>query len=162
MFCASGTVCFELLKGIPAAFVALVIGLIAACITWNQYKVARAKLNLDLFDKRHNIFQKTWECLSLIYDSDYEKRRIDLMNYLPEASFIFGKEVEVYLRNINEKLIQFNILNIKIKNQQHHPVEDSEIKKNAELANWLLNEASTGVKDVFSPYLDFSKWQQFR
>jgi hypothetical protein len=43
-------------KGLPAAFVTLVIGLIAAGIAFRQYRIARAKFKLDLFDRRHAVF----------------------------------------------------------------------------------------------------------
>lgn len=51
----SGSFYFELLKGVPAAFVALIVGLIAPGIAHRQYHIARAKLKLDLFDKRYAI-----------------------------------------------------------------------------------------------------------
>ncbi len=54
----------DLIKGLPAAFVAFVIGAIAARIAYNQYLVAKAKLSLDLFEKRFPIFQKVWEIVS--------------------------------------------------------------------------------------------------
>ena len=149
----------KLVKGLPAAFVALAIGLIATWIAFNQYKVARAKLNLDLFDKRHYIFQKTWGCLSQIHGEDPQKRHDDFTNLIPEASFIFGKNIETYMYEISEKVIEFNILNIKIKNATNGLLAENDINRNAELANWLLNEASTGSIKVFSEYLDFSKWK---
>ena len=44
---SSNPIWFELLKGIPAAFVTLVIGGLATYIAWNQYQVTRAKLKFD-------------------------------------------------------------------------------------------------------------------
>ena len=41
----------ELVKGLPAAFVTLVIRSIAAGIAYRQYRIARAKFKLDLFEK---------------------------------------------------------------------------------------------------------------
>jgi len=46
--CVSGSICFELMKGAPAAVVALLAALIAGLIAYRQYRVAKAKLNLDL------------------------------------------------------------------------------------------------------------------
>ena len=149
----------ELVKGLPAAFVALVIGLIATWITYNQYKVARAKLNLDLFDKRHHIFQKAWELLSQASGPNSAKMRLDFTNLIPEASFIFGKNIETYMYEINKKLIEYNTLNIKMQNNAIHPISDDDKNRIAELADWFYNEASTGSRVVFSEYLDFSKWK---
>jgi biopolymer transport protein ExbB/TolQ len=49
----------EIAKGIPAAFITLVIGCIAAGIAYRQYKVAHARFMLDLFEKRHGIYLHT-------------------------------------------------------------------------------------------------------
>jgi hypothetical protein len=51
--CVQGSIRFEIMKGVPAAFVALVIGLVATGIAWRQFKVAQAKLKLDLFERRY-------------------------------------------------------------------------------------------------------------
>ena len=151
----------ELAKGLPAAFVALIIGIIAAYIAYNQYKVARAKLNLDLFEKRHYIFQKTWELLSHAGagGTDAEKMRLNFTNLIPEASFIFGRNIETYMYEISSKLIEYNMLNIKMQNVVTHPVSKDEINRITELANWFFNEASSGSRKMFSEYLDFSNWK---
>lgn len=149
----------ELVKGLPAAFVALVIGGIGVWIAFNQYKVARAKLNLDLFDKRHHIFQKTWECLSQGSNPNMETMRLNFTNLIPEASFIFGKNIETYMYEINKKLIEYNMLNIKMQNNAIHPISDDDTNRIVELANWFYNEASTGSRQIFSEYLDFSNWK---
>ena len=143
----------------PAALVALIIGGVATWIAYNQYMVVRAKLNLDLFEKRHHIFQRTWVCLSEVYAENPPKRLQDFTNLIPEASFIFGKNIETYMKEISNKLIEFNILNIKIQNAANVQLDETDIARNAELATWLLNEASTGSKEIFSEYLDFSKWK---
>ncbi len=144
------------MKGLPAAFVALIIGIIAAWIAYNQYKVARAKLNLDLFDKRHHIFQKTWECLSQSQSPEAEKLRLNFTNLIPEVSFIFGKNVKDYMYDINKKLIELNMLTIKLKSGN---ITKDETERITELSTWFYNEASIGSRKVFSEYLDFSKWK---
>jgi hypothetical protein len=57
----------DLAKGLPAAVVTLVIGLIAAGIAYRQYRIARAKFKLDLFEKRHAVFLETWAFLSKFF-----------------------------------------------------------------------------------------------
>jgi hypothetical protein len=64
MCCSPGSICFEMLKGVPAAVVTLIIGGIAGAVTWRQYKVAQAKLKLDLFERRFKIFQLTCNAAS--------------------------------------------------------------------------------------------------
>ena len=50
--CCPGTICFEWMKGMPAAVIAVAGVIITATIAYRQYAVAKAKLKLDLFDKR--------------------------------------------------------------------------------------------------------------
>src|SRR4051812_9007609 len=45
---------------------ALVAGSIAIWIAYHQYRIAKAKLNLDLFEKRLAIFRTTWSELSRV------------------------------------------------------------------------------------------------
>lgn len=51
---------------LPTAFVALVIGLVAAAIAAPQAQVASAKLKLDLFDKRLKVFGAVWASLKAL------------------------------------------------------------------------------------------------
>ena len=60
----NGSISFEWAKSAPTTFAALVIGCIAGYIAFHQWRVAKAKLNLDLFEKRYVIFEATWTELS--------------------------------------------------------------------------------------------------
>src|ERR1700722_14950247 len=92
---------FELVKGLPAAFVTLIIGASAAGIAYRQYEVARAKLKLDLFEKRYAIFQQTWEILSGVVRNGTRAENYGLAtpfnNFLPQAAFLFGEPIKRYL-----------------------------------------------------------------
>lgn len=46
----SGSIWCEVAKGLPAGGVALVVGNVGGIIAYRQYRVAKAKLNLDLFE----------------------------------------------------------------------------------------------------------------
>jgi hypothetical protein len=58
----------ELVRGMPTALAALVIGLIAAGIAYRQYQVAHAKLNLDLFEHRNALHEVIWGYLAAALD----------------------------------------------------------------------------------------------
>jgi hypothetical protein len=95
------------MKGLPAAFVALVIGCIAARITYNQFRVAEAKLKLDLFERRYNIFHETWKTLSEVVGKGTREKNYGFgtpfNNYIPEAKFLFGADIETYLNTLASK-----------------------------------------------------------
>jgi hypothetical protein len=153
--CTQGTVCFELIKGLPAAFVTLIIGVIAAAITYNQYKVAAAKLKLDLFERRFAIFQETWKILSEVVMKGTREKNYGLgtpfNNFLPEAKFLFGTDVSNYLDDLATNWSRL------------HGIEGTnELSRYAQekydLTGWFKEQADTKVKEVFGRYLNFERW----
>jgi hypothetical protein len=97
----------ELIKGLPAALVALVIGAIAACIAYRQYRVARDKFRLDLFDRRYAIFLATWRELSrVVTDGPPQQAFSEFQNHVPQARFLFGPEIEAYLQELMKNLTE--------------------------------------------------------
>jgi hypothetical protein len=154
--CSAGTVCFELIKGVPAGVVALLVGALAAWIGYQQYRVGRAKLNLDLFDKRYLIFQKTWEFLSSPPSGMFATGPID--NLVPQASFLFGSEVADYMRTVSRHATELAAIGARARGRGD-VIAPEDIPRDTELHNWFFQEASVGVKKIFGKYLDFSEWR---
>jgi hypothetical protein len=51
MSCVQGSICFEMMKGVPTGLAALVVGIGGLIIAYNQLKVARTKLELDRYNR---------------------------------------------------------------------------------------------------------------
>ncbi|MFZ2269440.1 MAG: hypothetical protein WAV95_17845 [Azonexus sp.] len=154
--CDQGTLCFELIKGLPAAFVTLVIGGIAAYVAWRQHQTAREKLKLDLFDKRYEVFEHTCRLLSEAQGNDEE---INLpfayhSELIPKARFLFGEAIEEYLQEIGQQRIELWILNERIMKEGRLP--KNEEQQHLDLLAWFLRESTGGARDAFLPYLDFT------
>jgi hypothetical protein len=159
MYCEQGSLCFEMAKGLPAAFVAFVIGGIAAYIAWRQHETAKAKLKLDLFDKRFAVFEQTWKFLSETIQSASELTlNSDFTNVIPQASFLFGPDVETYLRDISSKRTDLWVIYAKMKSSGDVMVPE-DISRHTELMAWFHDEASKGAKQVFTPWLNFHDWK---
>jgi hypothetical protein len=158
MNCTLGSICFEMAKGVPAAVVTFVIGCIAARITYNQFAVAKAKLKLDLFEKRYSIFHQTWVILSETVSKGTKGKNYGLStpfnNYMPEARFLFGPEIETYLREAVKKWIELSGYEAEddLSSRAKNAAKASEVRK------WFFDEA-TNVRDVFAEYLDFKNWK---
>ena len=98
-----GSLVFELVKGVPAAFVALVIGLIAAGIAYRQSQIAHAKLKLDLFERRYELYALLRDYLSRgmeVPDSHngpdvrrFNELRARFSDAVSQAYFLFGREI---------------------------------------------------------------------
>jgi hypothetical protein len=153
--CIQGTICFEWMKGIPAAFVTFIIGCIAARITYNQFRVAQAKLKLDLFDKRYDVFHKTWVIMSGVVDKGTRNAQFGLgtplNNFLPQAKFLFGKDINDYLDLVSKKWARLHGIE-----GMDRPSEYAQEK--SELLMFFHDEASR-AKEVFGPYLNFEEWK---
>lgn len=147
----------ELVKGVPTAVVAS----IAVVIAWRQYLAARAKVKLDLYDRRYAIFEAAWKHLSNISSNSLEDREwlfSPFDNLRAPAAFLFGSKVESYLDRIREKRVELHQVKRRIKMNGHIPLpEDAAIQ--ADLEAWFLQEAATGVKSVFSPWLGLEAWK---
>lgn len=156
--CVQGSICFELMRGIPAAFVAIVALIITAFITYKQYKVAKAKLNLDLFEKRLPIFESTWSFLSGNVIKAPNLHAHEFTNLIPKATFLFGADIKEYMEEVGHKNTEFWLLHTKTVSLYSEMSAD-ESSKYLELHGWFINEANIGVKKVFGKYLDFSNWK---
>jgi hypothetical protein len=159
--CAPGSIRFELIKGLPAAFVTLIIGGIAAGITWRQYQVAKAKLQFDLFEKRYAIFHQVWVIFSeVVFDGTRKKNYAfytPFNNLLPEAAFLFGKNIEMYLTEAAKKWTELKAAETEIEGQG--TTSQQSIDKQRELTNWFEEQGSRGIKQIFGCYLNFEEWK---
>ena len=149
----------DLLKVLLPALIALAGVAITAVIAYRQYLVARAKLNLDLFEQRLQIFDATWSFLSSPFISGIQNLTdINFTNMIPKASFLFGPEIELYMREASKKVTELRIIEVRTTNS-NNIVPPELIERRLDLEKWFLKEASEGVKRVFGPYLEFQKWK---
>lgn len=160
--CVQGSICFEMIKGIPATFVTLIIGSIAGAITFRQYQVAKAKLKLDLFDKRYSIFNKAWLAMSsaatLRLTVPKDDELITPFNLLlPEAVFLFGKEIEDYLNELSKHFTQLH------RGAKYIPISAEDEAKNTALVQasqtYFIEQVRQGAKARFGVYLGFENWK---
>ena len=149
----------DLLKGLPAAFVALIIGLIAAGIAWRQYQTAKAKLKLDLFEKRYAIFEQVWGCLSAVVQGELEDHpSTAFSNIIPQTGFLFGSDIQAYLKDIVAKRIDLKMIESKARANSNVVLQE-DIGNRLALMQWFADEATTGCKAKFAPWLDFQNWK---
>src|ERR1700722_6291590 len=109
---------FELIKGIPAVIVTLVIGGIATYIAWRQKEISgqqkeisQARLKLDLFDKRNVVFTEAWTFFSETLSLDANSPALHpFTNHLPQAGFLFGPEIADYLSDASTKRAELRMI----------------------------------------------------
>jgi len=81
----------ELCKIIPT----LVVACITAYIAFEQCKTARAKLKLDLYNKRFSIYESVLKLYQATWSKDYERMELLSFEFLKsfrESKFLFDKK----------------------------------------------------------------------
>lgn len=134
-----GSVSFAMLSGAPAAFVALTIGGIAAYIAYQQWKVARAKLDLDLFEQRYALFEVLWAFVHARSDEADDAFRA-LSKAVPKFYFLFGPEIGNHV----EALLAAG--------SPQDPARPMSTRPRPTASEAL------DLRQRFAPYLDFKEW----
>ena len=166
---APGSLSFELVKGMPAAFVALVVGLIAAGIAFRQARIAQAKLKLDLFEHRYSLYMLLWEFLSegTVVPSPnngpevvrFRELHAKYLNAIPRAHFLFGREIGEYFESVRKNASDHNAALRRLQQlSADHPDRSATEKTIMSLEQWATNER-VGLKARFQDHLGFEKWR---
>ena len=158
--------CLEILKVTPT----FIIGCIALRIAWQQKetakeqrKIAKAKLNLDLFTRRLEIFTKTWEAASSVSQTENPiSAPISMTNLFAEASFLFDSDVEAYMKELAMKMNNLAImraqLQAKSRSNTAPPIHEDEYEEMNKLETWIFKAATMEIRNTFKRYLNFGEW----
>ena len=151
----------EILKTVPTA----IVGGIAAYIAWRQAGIAReqrdistAKLKLDLFERRLAVFHATWEAASRVVQEGATYAPASMTNLYPEASYLFGPEVEAYMKEVGSKMTALAMIH-QMTERSGNVVPPDKVNERYELETWIGHAASEGIRAIFTPYLDFAHWR---
>ncbi len=149
---------FELIKGMPAAFVTLGIGLLATYVAGHQYKVAKAKLKLDLFEKRLEIYNITNDFLLEILNPNLSYGDLNAFsNKVNKANFLFGVDIRGYLDIVQKSAAQIHAIHVRSK-ANHNLMLQQDIQAHTDLSQWALDQRLGGLSDAFEKYLSFDAW----
>jgi len=132
--------------------VTLFIGLAAWTVSKKQTKIAEAKFCLEMYTHRKDIFIKIFKILTNPNnrgETDFE----DMIDIIPEASFLFEKDIAIFMHEITTNLRRIHVIQESIINN------NADIKQtNKELENiekWFSDETVL-LRARFKPYFDFS------
>jgi hypothetical protein len=134
--------------------VAVISGL-GAWIAYRQARIATAKLNLDLYDRRFKVFDGARNLVSMILgEGKIIPASLSLFNIrVADVTFLFDADVENYVINLRKKAVA-----LYTKGNQLSGMEELSERRNAlidqiaELEMDFASEYERMVK-VFKPYL---------
>lgn len=122
------------------------IGIVAAFVAWQQYKLARQKQDIDIFNRRMHVYKTTIAFLAKsektysISEADY----YDWLSNVADAEFLFRKEIIELLTDIEDMAGQL------IMHQRDNPM----IKRGKKGEIQSLNFEAAGL---FNDFLSFRR-----
>lgn len=135
----------------------LLVAVLVAYIAFQQWLVSRAKLKLDLFERRLKIYEATQQyILQSIAAGPPEQS--DFLSDIARASFLFGSDIEHYMGEVLDARAKLRAI------VQHAAgnggvVRSEDVDLNFQLNTWLGEEWGDKCRKRFAPYLDFSSWR---
>jgi hypothetical protein len=125
----------------------------AAWSGWQQHRIARDKLRLDLFEKRLAVFEEIKHAITAAHD----RSEVDLPRFQRAAAastFLFGSEIHSYMREVQQKLKEVKDYGANIRAAAAMYPSNAEME--IAIVAWLKTQPDRSV-DLFGPYLSFSE-----
>jgi hypothetical protein len=143
------------------ALAVFAVSAVGACLAWQQVRIADAKLQHDLFDKRFQVFEATRRLLEIAITekalSQEEERLFTLET--GDALFLFDDDIAKYLReemigHVDGLIAARSALKTALTEEQRTKFTNEQF----EHLTWL-GEQITGHVDKFRPFLTLDKRQ---
>lgn len=152
--------------GLGQAVASVVIAILVAIIALRQMRIARNQLKLELFEKRHAVFNATRKMLSSVVQSaqpsreEVEEYRVAIL----DAEFLFDIEMHEYLFDIYKncnRLISINRNAETLRNNPRHAERYNQLLEQEQalleaLTEPLTNDQGSSFRDKFRPYMQMS------
>lgn len=139
----------------PQAILILGISLLGAWIAYKQVRIATAKLNLELYDRRFKVFEAARNLVSQVMrEAHVGLGNISAFNLgVADATFLFDSDVEGYLTALRKKAIALHT-----KGEQLRGMEEPSERRNALVDQIADLEMDFSIEyermvQVFKPYL---------
>jgi hypothetical protein len=144
-------------------YISVIATLIAGIVAWTgyqQHRLAKEKLKLDLFEKRFSVYKGVQIFLSQIMQEG--KLNLDslweLQKATQEAEFLFETEIPKYIDFIRSKALKMRAIQSKYENMPTGDERSRLVDKQHTIFTELIKELPA-LSQVFMPYLKFSKWK---
>jgi len=144
----------------PFAWLAALTAILALWIAYQQFQTNRAKLRLDLYERRFRVFDGLSEFLASVY-RDADVKIEDLRKFAVstnEAAFLFGPDVSAYLDELRTKAGNLRVLNAKLHESDLPigPDRNQAAKEKARVLEWLIAQFDAS-RERFAKYRDFRR-----
>jgi hypothetical protein len=136
----------------------VVVAAVVAYVSWNQWRIARDRLRLDLFDKRYKVFDGARSMIGHVVTAGRLPMEV-LHEYwaaTTDRRFLFGDDVVAYLDDMDKHVAGYQTYS-EASRRTRDPVERKKaIDIEYSELGWLSDELlKGGLQAKFAPYLQF-------
>ncbi|MFM2345132.1 MAG: hypothetical protein RLZZ210_1745 [Pseudomonadota bacterium] len=135
-----------------------------AYIGYQQWQTNKKKNEIDLYEKKWRIYEKTHEMLAIFIDGNQKNHTTrQIRTTLCYSEWIFQKDIINYINDILSKGDEYiNLMTtraIKDKNLERQPenhayiTDNVKLEREEELRCWLIQQSDKGCNEKFKKYL---------
>ncbi|MBC8378484.1 MAG: hypothetical protein H8E62_04845 [Planctomycetes bacterium] len=147
----------------PQVYISFITGFLAAIVAWTgyqQHKLAKERLKLDLFEKRFAVYKAAQRFLSIILrDANFKDGELfEFRGGTQDGTFLFGPDIPDYIAMLDKKALDMKTANMQLEGLPKSDERSELVGKEMQLLKELTDELPR-LKEVFAPYLRFDTWQ---
>lgn len=135
-----------------------VIAVLGSWIAFQQWRTARDKLRLDLFEKRMAVYRSAKDALGALFTVDRltAEDELKFLISISEAKWLFGPEIFEYLeKTLWAKFCDHGAFVGGLEGLEPGSHRTELVKGKAELRKWFYEQPKK-LDDLFMPYLGFT------
>jgi hypothetical protein len=148
----------QYVQAVAVPILTIVIALFGAWIAREQMKIARTKLQHDLYDRRFAVFQAARKLLAelvthgTVLDEDIRAYRIGTA----DSVFLFDQDLTEYLEEIGKRVTKLRSIITLLNSLPTGEKRNTFIDAESDILSWMIEQLPNGLIARFKPYLTLS------
>jgi hypothetical protein len=146
-------------QALGAPLLAVVVAGVGAWLAWLQVRIARVRLQHDLYDRRFAVFKaaRTFlaEVLTHGYASDEQLRSYVIGS--ADAVFLLNEDIATYLEEIHNRGSRLAAITEALRPLPVGDERSALVRQEEAILNWLMEQLPTGLVAKFTPFLTLEK-----
>ena len=150
--------CLQYAQALGVPLLALIIGAVGAWVAWQQMKVARVKLQHELFERRFRIFAAARKLLSEILQQGTASPD-QLLSYsidTADAVFLLNDDIAKYLEDMRKRASNLSRTGAALERLPEGERRSELTQKEEDNFAWLTDQIG-GLVEKFTPILKLEK-----
>jgi hypothetical protein len=142
-------------QALGAPLLAVVIAGAGAWLAWQQVRIARVRLQHDLYDRRFAVFQAARKFLAEVMTHGYplEDQIRAYVVGTSDAVFLLNDDIAAYLEEIRKRGSRLGAIREALKPLPVGDKRSALVRQEEEIFSWMMEQLPTGLVGKFKPFL---------